>query len=191
MLSHIPMVLSETLTDATMETFLWSPLPLNELISLQPDSSPPKCSNFKSFEIVIIAKNLVLERFKIEKCPFKNILDPGWGIQSAANSPGILLMMLDIWKLWPKNMGKCACKDQMVYSLWQSKCTKMWDFMWKVARNITQDTLRPFGQTLDTDLRLCTPDFPPNPNHRYVFGSLFGFSASDLLLDNVISMGDW
>ena len=48
-----------------METFLWSPLPLNELISLQPDSSPPKCSNFKSgnsakmrFEIVIIAERI-------------------------------------------------------------------------------------------------------------------------------------
>ena len=79
------MVLSETLTDAMMETFLWSPLPLrHELISLQPDSSPPKCSNIKSgnsakmrFEIVIIAENLVLERVKIEKCLLKNILDPG------------------------------------------------------------------------------------------------------------------
>ena len=51
MLSHIPMVLSETLTDAMMETFLWSPLPLSQT-NLGP--FPPKCSNFKSFEIVIM-----------------------------------------------------------------------------------------------------------------------------------------
>ena len=63
---------------SAMETFLWSLLPLNELISLQPDSSPPKCSNIKSgnsakmrFEIVIIA-----ERFdeNISKMPKK----PHW-----------------------------------------------------------------------------------------------------------------
>ena len=89
------MVLSETLTGAMVETFLWSPLPLNELISLQPDSSPPKCSYIKSgnsakmrFEIVIIAENLVLER--VEKCLFKNILGPGWAIQKAVNSQVIL-----------------------------------------------------------------------------------------------------
>ena len=46
-----------------MEISLWSLLPLrHELISLQPDSSPPKCSNFQSFEIVIIAAKFAVTR---------------------------------------------------------------------------------------------------------------------------------
>ena len=47
-----------------METFLWSLLPFNELISLQPDSSPLKCSNIKNcqnahFQIEITTKTVV------------------------------------------------------------------------------------------------------------------------------------
>ena len=71
MLSHIPMVLSETLTDAMMETFLWSLLPLSQT-NLGP--FPPKCSNIKSgnsakmrFEIVIIC--LVIGKKTMPKKP--------------------------------------------------------------------------------------------------------------------------
>ena len=66
-------------------------------------------------------------------------------------------------------------------------------FMWKVEGNITPDITQQFGQILEENLRLCALDSPPKPsfNQVRVLGSSFGSPAPDLLLDKVISMGEW